>query len=147
MKRMIFIDPGSISSGWAIFKNEGEGWVYEISGTVKAKGDAFSRMGQMWAAYHKIATDYQPFEAHIERLNYKTHFYCIWSAGVIGGALASIGTCAVHQDVSPGTWKKHVGYENPASDFHKNYAHKTSSLDEQVAIAIGLYITEVQGVD
>lgn len=133
--RILFVDPGSRSTGWALFENN----KFVRSGTITNKSpNVFARLWAFWSAYKTLGEDLHPDEVHIERMNYKTHFYCTWSAGLIGTALHAAGVPKVEQDISPGTWQKAVDWKG-GQEALLEHRERVDSLDELAAISMGIY--------
>lgn len=150
-KFRLFIDPASISSGWALFR----GRDFVASGTVSAdkRDPVFERLATLWDQYRA-----QKFEGarldeiHLERLPRQTHHYCHWSVGVIGAALQKSGA-EILADISPTSWQRHCGWKTKRTDVRTPYRLEpgsplipfvkvTDSPDELAAVGLGIYFTE-----
>lgn len=80
-KLRLFIDPASISLGWALFSNKD----LVDSGTIKAisKWKISKRLHYIRKELKKDLGDLDIVEVHIEKMNHRTHYYVIWAVGVI----------------------------------------------------------------
>jgi hypothetical protein len=131
----MFIDPGTNSSGWAVF----EGDYLLAHGTVIATGSTFERLNSMSSDYFNLALNYQPEYVYFERMNRAVNVACIWFVGAIGVAIMEgwhpAKICAQYADqISPSMWKR---YENEYKVFN-NLVKDCTSNDEAVAILLGL---------
>ena len=135
----MFIDPASISSGWAIF----DGAVYVKSGTIAVdkKLDVYARLRLLSSLYYNFVVDGSLDEIHIEQLPRRCHIYTHYSVGVIGSALSS--KCAVIKgDIPVKSWQAATGWEFRK----KNWANvKCTSEDELAAICMGEYYVQKFG--
>jgi hypothetical protein len=133
----LFIDPASISTGWALFS--GDKLVFH--GTiVRTEGDALDRLASISKAYEALSAMYLPDEIIIERMNHIVAYQVVWSVGVIAVATRQGSPRAKFAQLSPQTWQKYLrelGYARP--DFAK--LHSCESEDEATAIAMGLAFT------
>lgn len=148
-KKRLFVDPASISTGWAFFV----GNKFVASGTVRAdkRNPVFERLADLWARYRTVSA--QLDEVHLERLPrsrtcaIQTH----WSVGVIGAALAKTGA-EISEDIPPTAWQKAVGwktvkaaagqprtYKLEAGSSLLPFVAKVESDDELSAVGLGLY--------
>lgn len=135
-KSRLFIDPASISTGWALFKDQ----KYIKSGTIAvSKKDAiFDRLHMIYQEYQKLTLP-KIDEVHIEQLVRNTHIYTHWSVSSIGLALYPI--CPnIYADVSISAWQKATSWKT-TKDPIKAYTGRVSSEDELAAIAMGTYYT------
>jgi len=77
----LFIDPGSKSLGYAIFEDN------ELveSGTIKstASKKVGYRLQEIRKGLKKATSRWKFDEVHIEKLNYRTHYYVMWCVGVV----------------------------------------------------------------
>lgn len=135
-KVRIFIDPASISTGWALFK--GPKLVAHGTVAVDRKLPIFKRLSAVYRQYAQSKINVE--EVHIEQLVRNTHIFTHWSVAVIG--LAFTDRCAsVEADIPIQSWQAHVRWKTdqaPLSAF-KGSVH---SEDELAAIGMGLYYTE-----
>lgn len=141
----LFVDPGSKSAGWALYKDD----VCVEHGTWGAsKGPPFERLAEILSKVERELHHWQPAhririeEAHIETLNYGTSYICIWSVGVIG-AMLQIWGIQVAQDIPIKSWQKHANWAEEKKDWA---AHGCSSEDEFAAVCMGRwYMAEKVG--
>lgn len=134
--RRLFVDPGSKSSGWALF----EGSELTDSGTVEAdqKEDSFHRLSDMYLAYFELGSEIRPDEVHIENFRKNLAIQLHHSVGAISAALACWSPL-VAQDCWMSSWQRWHGYSKK-KELPANLAgYKISSTDELEAIAIGLW--------
>jgi len=157
---IIFVDPASISSAWALFK----GKAYFSSGTVLVdrKLQIFERLSLVFEQYLELELGAE--EVHIEQLVRNTHVFTHWSVAIIGCALG-FSSCSgqVSADIPINAWQKASGWERSAlNKLQKRkwegareearealthsplaeYVDRVSSLDELAAIGMGLYFVE-----
>lgn len=152
MIRRLFIDPGSISTGYALF----EDGRLKLSGTIAApaRKAAFGRLAELSFKYRDllnqlIADSIVPDEVHIERLPIypRNEQSPLHSVGAIGAVFADYATVAADVEAS---WKKAVGWDHRViktledrdklpSGFFKTICALTTSHDEMAAIGQGLY--------
>jgi hypothetical protein len=139
-KRRLFVDPGSKSAGWALY----EGPNFIASGTCAAEGvNPFTRLNVVLRLLSQQLNDKWPVdEAHIERLNYKTHYICLWSVGVLGSYLAGRGA-EVQQDIDISPWQKHNNWKEEKGDWK---THGFASEDEFAAVCMGRWWLWKQGI-
>ena len=129
----LFIDPASISSGWAYFK----GLELVSHGTIStnAKSSIFDRLSSIWVGYRHLDFSGPIQEVHIEKLPRRCHHYTMWSVGVIGHALTRL-TLNIKDDVPVKSWQKHANWQRE-SDVWKRLGY--SSEDEFAAICMGYW--------
>ena len=135
-KLRLFIDPASISTGWALFS---EDQVID-SGTIATnkKDNVFDRLNYIFKEYKKLKfTDVD--EVHIEQLVRNTHIYTHWSVSVIAMALYN-PTRIIAADISISSWQKATSWKT-TKDPIKAYKGRVSSEDELAAIGMGTYYT------
>jgi hypothetical protein len=106
--RILFVDPGSKSAGWAFFI---DGSFHSAGSLTSKHKDGFQRLGVISENFRKIVSDLSPNEVHFETLNYRTHYICIWAVGSLGAIAASCGVQTVAQDVYIKSWQKHCNWE------------------------------------
>ena len=152
-KRLMCIDPASISSGWAIAEHDG---TLVASGTILAP-KAASLPLRMWVIFSntlEVIKKYNPKIVVIEQMSKKTHHAVNMSIGV---ALAVCGKQGVYADANlvPGQWKAHWGIRVPKGEkktqyvrdaFSKNYpllVGTTKSDDEIEAILMVGYLAHL----
>jgi Holliday junction resolvasome RuvABC endonuclease subunit len=132
-KRRLFIDPASISSGWAIF----EGKTYVKSGTIAVdkRLDVYARLSLLSSLYYNFVVDGSLDEIHIEQLPRRCHIYTHYSVGVIGTSLSR--KCSVIKgDIPVKSWQAATGWEARK----KGWADvNCTSEDELAAICMGEY--------
>lgn len=139
----MFIDPGSKSSGWAIF----DGKKFIQSGTIIANKDLISwiRLSDINAGYYKLFSEWNlkliPTEAYIERLVRNTHIITHYSVAVIAQALSDWNV-KVSANISISSWQKAVDWKNKRKILSK-YKKIVKSEDELAAIGMGLYWTSI----
>ena len=140
----LFIDPGSTSAGWALYVGNEK----VSSGTVSAKGkNQFSRLAEILNGFRMTFdlnfTGRTPIEeVHIETLNYKTHYACIWSVGVLGTLFAAHGA-VVSQDLFITAWQKYNNWTEEKVDWA---AHGCQSEHEFAAVCMGRWWLSTQEV-
>lgn len=135
-KLRLFIDPASISTGWALFSDD----TLLKSGTVSTdkKKDVFDRLNYIFKEYKKLKfTDVE--EVHIEQLVRNTHIYTHWSVSVIAMALYAPNR-HISADISISSWQKATSWKT-TKDPLKAYKGRVSSEDELAAIGMGTYYT------
>lgn len=135
-KHRLFIDPASISTGWALFLDD----KLIKSGTIATdkKGNIFDRLNIIYKEYKKLKFD-KVDEVHIEQLVRNTHIYTHWSVSVIAMALYNTG-CTIAADVSISSWQKATAWKT-TKDPIKAYKGRVNSEDELAAIGMGTYYT------
>lgn len=135
-KHRLFIDPASISTGWALFSDD------ELvrSGTVATnkKDDVFDRLNYIFNEYKKLKFT-NVDEVHIEQLVRNTHIYTHWSVSVIAMALYNPDR-TIAADISISAWQKATSWKT-TKDPIKAYKGRVSSEDELAAIGMGTYYT------
>lgn len=130
----LFIDPASISSGWALFI----GKTLFVSGTVKVSVKSqFDRLAAVGMEYQKIGSKFRPQEVHIEQFGGRPHHILHWAVGLIGTTLKT-ATNKVGQDVPVSAWQKEMDWKNSREPLTA-YLDKVDSEDELAAIGMGLY--------
>lgn len=135
-KHLLFIDPASISSGWAYFRNQ----KLEAQGSVVVdkKLPPFVRLMQVYYSYLELANNAPgPLiqEVHIEQLPRRCHIYTHYSVAVAGIAFAS-SDCQVWGDIPVKAWQKYTDWHGERAML-KGYTVQTE--DELAAIGMGLY--------
>lgn len=135
-KLRLFIDPASISTGWALFSDD----KLVRSGTVATdkKDNVFDRLNYIFKEYKKLKFT-NVDEVHIEQLVRNTHIYTHWSVSVIAMALYASGR-TISADVSISSWQKATSWKT-TKDPIKAYKGRVSSEDELAAIGMGTYYT------
>lgn len=135
-KLRLFIDPASISTGWALFSDD----KLVRSGTVATdkKDNVFDRLNYIFKEYKKLKFT-NVDEVHIEQLVRNTHIYTHWSVSVIAMALYATDR-AIAADVSISSWQKATSWKT-TKDPIKAYKGRVSSEDELAAIGMGTYYT------
>ena len=141
--RRIFIDPASISSGWACF----DGTDLINHGGIKVDGDTFARLRTIYQEYERIAEEYQPDEVHIEKFKiFRTWSYAklIGSVFIIGAAFA--GTAQVDNDIHVKQWMSFAGYQKGFAGIGRleQYNDQVETEDQLAAIGMGIWFTSTQ---
>jgi hypothetical protein len=140
MASILYVDPASISSGWALFV-DGK---FQQSGTVLAdkKRNVFARLYQIYCGYKKLRI--KADEVHIEQLVRNTHIYTHWSVSVIALGLFH-SNVKVDADVPISSWQKFTDWKEERGPL-KTYQRRVSSEDELAAIGMGLWHTARSGL-
>lgn len=138
--RQFFVDPASISTGWALY----QGKKLIDHGTIRADKSfpVFSRLHVIWAAYRELPLK-NIDSVHIEQLPRMCHHYTHHSVGVIGHALYKF--CAdIAGDIPVKSWQKFTGWDGKYGDKYATigptFLHVPASEDERAAIAMGWYM-------
>lgn len=132
-KLRLFIDPASISSGWAIF----QGKELQSHGTiaVSKKFSIFNRLEYLRNCYSSTFNRAGFDEVHIEQLPGRCHHYTHWSVGVIGTALQPYAK-TVAGDIPVRSWQKSTGWREIETEWaERGY----KSEDEFAAVCMGRY--------
>lgn len=134
-KRILYVDPASISSGWALFE---DGELID-SGTVAVdkKMNVFLRLHHIYKAYKKLRLS--PNEIHIEQLVRNTHIYTHWSVSVIALGMFRRNV-QVDADIPISSWQKFTDWKGNKAPL-KDYKRWVRSEDELAAIGMGLWHT------
>jgi hypothetical protein len=132
-KRIVYVDPASISTGWALF----EDGKLITSGTIAVdkKLPVFIRLYQIYKAYRKLRL--KPDEVHIEQLVRNTHIFTHWSVSVIALGLFH-HSVQVDADIPISSWQKFVDWKEEKTPLAP-YKRRVQSEDELAAIGMGLY--------
>lgn len=135
-KLRIFVDPASISTGWAAFR----GTQLIEHGTIKVKAvkSTAERLGPIFDAYHDLFARLCPDETHVEQFAGRVHHKCVMSVGAILAAAYMAGVPA-EQDVPVSSWQKHADWHGDRPEA-KNF--ETQSEDELAAILMGRWWLE-----
>ena len=135
-KRRMFIDPASISSGWAIYL----GKELEKSGTIAVdkKFNVFVRLMHLSALYRQLMVSGSVDEVHIELLPRRCHHFTHWSVGVIGSTLQAYGG-TISSDIAVKSWQKWTDWERKSAKW-RTLGYK--SEDEFAAVEMGRFWTE-----
>jgi hypothetical protein len=128
----MFIDPASISSGWAIFVNKE---LFRSGSVVVKHKDPIVRLVKIFEQYKSLANNWPAEEVHIEQFGGRPHHLLHWSVGVIGTALKT-DTNVVKQDVPVKAWQKFVDWEGSRELLVDS---PVNTEDELAAIGMGLY--------
>jgi hypothetical protein len=133
MASILYVDPASISTGWALFVDG----VLQQSGTIVAdkKDNVFKRLYQIYVGYRKLGI--KPDEVHIEQLVRNTHIYTHWSVSVIALGLFH-SNVKVGADIPISSWQKFVNWKEDKTPL-QIYKRRVSSEDELAAIGMGLW--------
>lgn len=134
-KRILYVDPASISTGWALFENG----KLQASGTVAVdkKMPVFLRLHHIYKAYKKLRLS--PHEIHIEQLVRNTHIYTHWSVSVIALSMFRRNV-QVDADIPISSWQKFAEWKEKQTPL-QSYKRRVRSEDELAAIAMGLWHT------
>lgn len=135
MASIVYVDPASISSGWALFV-DGK---LQQSGTVLAdkKANVFKRLYQIYCGYKKLGI--KADEVHIEQLVRNTHIFTHWSVSVIALGLFH-SNVQVDADIPISSWQKFTEWKENQTPL-QIYKRRVSSEDELAAIGMGLWHT------
>lgn len=135
MAKILYVDPASISTGWALFENG----KLKKSGTVAVdkKLPVFLRLFQIAKAYKKLRLN--PDEIHIEQLVRNTHIYTHWSVSVIALSMFRRNV-KVDADIPISSWQKFTEWKEEKTPL-QSYKRRVSSEDELAAIGMGLWHT------
>lgn len=135
MAKILYVDPASISTGWALFENG----KLKRSGTVAVdkKMSIFLRLFHIAKAYKKLRL--QPDEIHIEQLVRNTHIYTHWSVSVIALSMFRRNV-KVDADIPIASWQKFTEWKEDKAPL-QSYKRRVSSEDELAAIGMGLWHT------
>jgi hypothetical protein len=139
--RRLFVDPASISTGWAYYV----GKELKSHGTIATdkKWAVFTRLHDIWRQYRSLVVSGSIDEVHIEQLPRRCHFFTHWSVGAIGHALfPSVASHKILGDIPVKAWQKASNWESRKANW-KNVACK--SEDELAAICMGEYFVEKHG--
>lgn len=138
--RRLFIDPASISTGWAYFV----GKELKNHGTIAVENalDVFTRLGKISRLYYQTVVTDSVDEVHIEQLPRRCHHYTHWSVGVIGTAIVPHCT-NIKADIPVPSWQKHCEWKSGAKRV-KALAGRVGSEDELAAIGMGLWYVETK---
>lgn len=132
-KKVLYVDPASISSGWALFEN---GKLVD-SGTVAVdkKLPIFLRLYHIFKAYKRLRLS--PHEIHIEQLVRNTHIYTHWSVSIIAISMFRRNV-QVDADIPIASWQKFADWKGKKKPL-ENYKGWVRSEDELAAIGMGLW--------
>lgn len=135
MASILYVDPASISTGWALFIDG----TLQQSGTIVAdkKDNVFKRLYQIYVGYRKLGI--KPDEVHIEQLVRNTHIYTHWSVSVIALGLFHRDV-QVDADIPISSWQKFTEWKEERTPLQA-YKRRVSSEDELAAIGMGLWHT------
>jgi len=122
--KLLFIDPASISSGWALY--EGSTCVKSGTFVVDKNLPIAVRLRKVYEFYKKLIAKLIPEEVHVEQLVRATHIYTHWSVGVI---LAS-SSIPAFADINITSWQRYTNWKKLA---------KALQTDEAAAIEMGKY--------
>lgn len=133
-KNVLYVDPASISSGWALFT---DGKLVN-SGTIAVdkRDNIFVRLCKIYKGYKKLD---KVEEVHIEQLVRNTHIYTHWSVSVIAIALHHSG-CNIFADIPIASWQKYTDWQGERK-LLDSYKRGLKSEDELAAIGMGLWHT------
>lgn len=148
-QRRLFVDPGSISAGWALFKGKS----FLRSGTLKVpnpKGKPFERLAklqQLWEGTLDSGTVGKVEEVHIEYFR-KNLAPALWGSVWILGTSAQRRGIKVYQDCWMASWQRFCGFkkgEPPTfSKLKKYYKELSEREDELSAVGVGLWWTSTK---
>lgn len=132
-KLRLFIDPASISTGWAIF----DGSTYVVSGTIAVDKSVpiFGRLKMICNAYTALNAKFWMIkEVHIEQLVRNTHIHTHWSVGAIGSVFGG----KTKADIPIRGWQKYCEWGDKRTRLVP-FKKLVKSTDELAAIGMGLY--------
>jgi len=67
--RILGLDPGSLTTGYAVIECDGANVSYVVSGSIRAAGNAFpQRLQQIFSGVSQLVIEHQPDEVAIERI-------------------------------------------------------------------------------
>lgn len=132
-KRILYVDPASISTGWALFENG----KLKQSGTIAADKSlsVFLRLHNIAKAYKRLRL--YPDEIHIEQLVRNTHIYTHWSVSIIALSMFRRNV-KVDADIPISSWQKFTDWKGTKAPL-QSYKRRVSSEDELAAIGMGLW--------
>lgn len=143
-KRLLFIDPGSQKSGWALF----EGKTLVSSGHINTKASlpVWQRLAHI-SRYYISQFRFRKIDGvHLEsivRSRFPSTRVLFWSVGVIGTSLSEFHS--VVDDINPRSWQAYCKWKkgkvakgSPLEPFLK----EGQTEDEQAAIGQGVYYTQ-----
>lgn len=137
--RRLFIDPASISSGWAYF-NDKELLAHGTIATPK-EFNVWTRLADIVSKYRTTMVDGSIDEVHIELLPRRCHIYTHYSVACIGYSLYS--KCGkIHPDIPIKSWQKATDWNGKRKCILDARVHNESSEDELAAIGMGIYYTQ-----
>lgn len=137
-KGRLFVDPASISSGWAFFK--GPQLVSHGTIATEKKWSIFTRLHDIWQQYRQLTLKGTVDEVHLELLPRTCHIFTHYSVAIIGHALhPNVPYDSIKGDIPVKSWQKHAGWDS-IKDTWK--AKGCKSEDELAAIMMGHYYIE-----
>lgn len=139
MRRAIYIDPASISTGWALF----EGGQLQASGSIVAdkKLQVHDRLRVIHEAYKEIAARFTDIhELHVELLPRSVHHFTAWSVGAIVSAFVGPVLCP---GVPISSWQKAVAWKTDRAPL-QGFEGKLATEDELAAVSMGLYWEKIK---
>jgi Holliday junction resolvasome RuvABC endonuclease subunit len=139
-KLRVFVDPASISTGWAAFR--GTQLIEHGSIKVKAASNTAERLGPIFDRYLELFQRLRPDEIHIEQFAGKVHHKCVMSVSTIYAAAWCADVWA-DQDCSVSSWQAWAKWHGDKLPI-KNYETQVDSQDELAAIGIGLWFTKTR---
>lgn len=141
----MFIDPGSKSSGWALFV-EGKLIQHGTIACREPKAVVHERLFDIYMKYRNLGFTEIPEAIHFERLNKRCHHYVMWSIGAIMVALLDQGLSEAEcfDDISPGSWQKTVGWKSQAGKLTlgpelEKFRRRSKTEDQLAAIGMGMH--------
>lgn len=137
----LFVDPASISSGWALFQDSK--LIAHGTVAVDKKDPVFTRLAGIFKQY-KAITNRNIKEVHIEQLVRNTHIYTHWSVGVIGCA-CWLRNISVSADIPITSWQSFCDWKGSRQPL-VSYKRKVESEDELSAIGMGLWYIEKHNI-
>jgi hypothetical protein len=135
LSKRLFIDPASISSGWALF--EGPKLITAGAIVVDKKLPAFARLYQVYKRYQEVSKRLLVDEVHIEQLVRNTHIYTHFSVAAAGIAFIPSGA-RVDADIPIQSWQKHCDWKGERAPL-KAYQEIAETEDVLAAIGMGLF--------
>jgi Holliday junction resolvasome RuvABC endonuclease subunit len=135
----IFVDPASISTGWAAFRGD---QLLE-SGTIKVKATKLTaeRMGPIYAQYSMLFARLKPDEVHIEQFAGRVNHKCVMSVAAIYVA-AWMNDIWADQDCNVSSWQSWAQWHK-ARPLAAEYTN-VKSEDELAALCIGRWYLETR---
>lgn len=133
--RRLFIDPASISTGWALFDDK----KLVVSGTIAVdkRPKVNMRLHTLEKAYREMLARYHPEEVHIELLVRTVHIHTLWSVGMLVTVCSNFCN-NVNADIPISSWQKYTNWKTTKARL-KTYKGRVESEDQLAAIGMGLY--------
>lgn len=140
----MFIDPGSKRAGWSIWEDK----KLVSSGFAECQeGLIHKRIGKITRELREAGDRYKLDEVHIEKLNRRTHVFCLWAAGSAIYAFSHIDI--VNDSVAVASWKSYWGLKQQHKGpevravYSKHFGSYDGMPDDQVeAILMGAFYVD-----